>query len=87
MQKYLHEHFLCEGQNGLITGIEIILSIKLTHWIELEQRNSRALRLRSSHLMVRMWRNDFLWGLSGSFSFGHFHNPVMYYVKKCQFLK
>ena len=52
MQKYLHEHFLYEGQNGLITDIEIILSIKLTHWIELEQRNSRALRLKSSHLMV-----------------------------------
>ena len=71
MQKYLHEHFLYGGQNSLITDIEIILSKKLTQWIEIEQRNSRELRLRSSHLMVWMWRNDFLWGLSRSFSFGH----------------
>ena len=71
MQKYLHEHFLYGGQNSLITDIEIVLSKKLTQWIEIEQRNSRELRLRSSHLMVWMWRNDFLWGLSRSFSFGH----------------
>ena len=29
MQKYLHEHFLCEGQNGLINDIEIIFINKI----------------------------------------------------------
>ena len=37
--------------------------------------------------MVWMWRNDFWCRLPGSFSFGHFNNPSMYYMTKCQFLK
>ena len=52
MQRYLHEHFLSQDHNGLINDVEIILLIKLTHQILLEEKNSGELSLSPLHFMV-----------------------------------
>ena len=51
MQRYLHEYFFSEVHNGFIHGVEIILLIKLTHQILLEEKNSRELSVRPCLLL------------------------------------